>query len=389
MQNAPVSGPLEGVTILDLSRVLAGPFATMTLAGLGARVIKVEVPGTGDDARAIGPFQDGRSLYFEGINFNKESIALDLKDETDRKTFEALLAKADVLVENFRPGVMDRLGLGWDELKERHPKLIYAAASGFGRSGPASDQPAYDLIVQAMSGMMSITGERGGAPVRAGVSVGDLTAGTYLCLGILAALFRRASTCRGELVDVAMLDCQIAFMEEPLTSYANTGVLPGPRGTRHPSIVPFQAYRTKDSQLVIAAGNDQLFAKLAGALGKPELPELEKFSSVRKRFEHVDELETVLEEALSERTTDDWIAELTAAGIPCGPIATVDQVLENPQVRARNMIRQTAPRQDGSRSTVIGNPIKFGSYPEQMEPLPAPQLDQHRESILAMLATQE
>ncbi|MCM0021801.1 MAG: CoA transferase, partial [Tagaea sp.] len=255
-------GPLSGVTVVDLTRVLAGPYCTMVLLDLGARVIKVEPPKVGDDARAFGPFLKGKSAYFMSLNRGKESIALDLKNDADTAIFHDLLAAADVLVENYRPGTMEKLGLGWDALHARYPKLIYAAASGFGHSGPYSKRAAYDMVVQGMGGLMSVTGHPGGPPTRVGTSIGDITAGLFTAIGISSALFDRNRTGKGMKVDVAMLDCQIAILENAIARYFSTGQVPGPLGARHPSITPFEAFKAKDGHLIVAAGNDALFAKL-------------------------------------------------------------------------------------------------------------------------------
>src|SRR5512145_762517 len=256
------AGPLAGIFVLDLTRVLAGPYCTMVLADLGARVVKVEAPERGDDARQIGPFVGGVSAYFWSLNRGKQSIALDLRADPDRAVLEKLLARADVLVENFRPGVLERLGLGWDALHARLPRLVLASTSGFGQTGPYARRPAYDVVVQGMGGIMSLTGQPGGPPTRVGTSTGDITAGLFTAVGVLAALVERAHTGRGRHVDVAMLDCQVATLENAIARYVATGAVPGPLGTRHPSIAPFQAFATRDGFVVVAAGNDALFAKL-------------------------------------------------------------------------------------------------------------------------------
>ena len=287
-------GPLHGLTIIDLSRVLAGPYATMVLADLGARVIKVERPDGGDDSRAIGPFKDGKSAYFTSINRGKESIALDLKAAEDREIFEALLERADVLVENYRPGTMEKLGYGWPALHERFPRLIYAAASGFGHTGPDSKKAAYDMVVQAMGGIMSVTGHPGGPPTRVGTSIGDITAGLFTVIGILSAVHDRLRTGEGRFVDVAMLDGQIAILENAIARYAVTGEAPGPLGARHPSITPFAAFRCRDAHIVIAAGNDALFRALCEALKLPALTEDERFATNGQRSENAEALQTLL-----------------------------------------------------------------------------------------------
>src|SRR5579864_3742958 len=260
-------GPLSGITVVDLSRILAGPYCTMLMAEMGARVIKVEPPKTGDDARAYGPFVKGHSAYFASINRGKESIALDLKANADKRIFEKLLEKADVIVENFRPGTMEKLGYGWETLHTRYPHLIYAAPSGFGHTGPSSKEPAYDMVVQGMGGMMSITGHPGQAPVRIGMSIGDIGAGLYTAVAVNAALVHRERSGEATKVDIAMFDCQLALLENAIMRYTVTGEVPGPLGARHPSITPFEAFATKDGSMIIAAGNDSLFVKMCDALG--------------------------------------------------------------------------------------------------------------------------
>src|SRR5271154_3029015 len=272
-----VKGPLSGVTVVDLSRILAGPYCTFLMAELGARVIKVEPPGKGDDAREYGPFKNGVSTYFASVNRGKESIALDLKADGDRKVFEMLLGKADVVVENFRPGTMEKLGYGWETLHPRFPKLIYASASGFGHTGPYSREPAYDMVVQGLGGIMSINGHPGQPPARVGVSIGDLGAGLYTTIAVNAALYHRAMTGHATKVDIGMLDCQIALLENAVMRYGATGTPPGPLGTRHPAITPFEPFQTQDGLLIIAAGNDSLFVKLCKALDIPALAQDPRF----------------------------------------------------------------------------------------------------------------
>ena len=378
------NGPLSGLLVVDLSRVLAGPYATMVLADLGARVIKVERPDGGDDSRHIGPFKDGKSAYFTSINRGKQSIALDLKDDADRLTFEALLARADVLVENYRPGVMAKLGYGWQALHARFPRLIYAAVSGFGHTGPDAEKAAYDMVVQAMGGIMSVTGHPGGPPTRVGTSIGDITAGLFTVIGIQSALHHRAATGEGMFVDVAMLDGQIAILENAIARYAVTGVAPGPLGARHASITPFAAYATADAPIVIAAGNDALFKALCDAIGADELPADPRFASNPARTDHADVLAVLIEDRLTTAPAAWWLATLDAAGIPCGPINDVGQALAHRQVRARNMAIETA-FEDGTPLLAAGNPVKLSAYDDPPTRPKAPALDEHRERILAEL----
>ncbi len=381
-------GPLDDLLVIDLSRVLAGPYATMVLSDLGARVIKVENPAGGDDSRQIGPFKEGESAYFASINRGKQSIALDLKAPADRAVFEALLARADVLVENYRPGVMARLGYGWPALHLRYPRLIYAAASGFGQTGPDAHKAAYDMVVQAMGGIMSVTGWPGGAPTRVGTSIGDITAGLFTVIGILSALHDRARTGSGQFVDVAMLDGQIAILENAVARYAVSGVAPGPLGARHPSITPFAAYACQGGHIVIAAGNDTLFAALAAALDMPALLTDPRFASNAARSAHAEELAGLLEARLAEAPPAVWLPRLEAAGVPCGPLQNVAEALAHPQVRARNMVIETA-FPSGAPLIAAGNPIKLSGHHDPASRPPAPALDGDRAAILKELGLKE
>ncbi len=377
-------GPLSGVRVLDLTRVLAGPFCTMVLCDLGADVIKVEKPGTGDDARHIGPFVGGKSAYFMSLNRGKRSIALDLKADADRDHFDALLTRSDVLVENYRPGTMEKLGYGWTDLHARHPRLIYAAASGFGHSGPRSPRPAYDMVVQAMGGIMSLTGQPGGEPTRVGTSIGDLSAGLFTALGIGTALFHRERTGQGQKIDVAMLDCQVALLENAIARHQATGEVPGPIGARHPSITPFGAFRARDGHVVIAAGNDGLFRRLCDCLGVPALASRPEFASNADRTTHHVALGEALEAALAHRDVAHWLDVLEEAGVPCGPINDVAQVLGDEQVNARNMVVSVDDAEAGLLK-MAGNPIKLSGFDDPATRGPVPDLDGDRASILADL----
>ncbi|WP_225768534.1 CaiB/BaiF CoA-transferase family protein [Inquilinus sp. Marseille-Q2685] len=373
---------LSGVTIIDLSRVLAGPFCTMTLANMGARVIKVEIPGTGDDSRAFGPFSNGKSLYFSAINCNKESIALNLKQADDRIIFEKLLEKADVLIENYRPGTMEKLGYGWDLLHARFPHLIYGAASGFGDSGPISQRAAYDMVVQGMGGIMSLTGYPGQPPARVGISIGDITAGIYLANGITAALYKRAVSGIANKIDIAMLDCQVAIMEDAITAYDKTGEVPGPKGTSHPSVAPFQAFAAQDGSVIIAAGNDHLFRLMAEALDRPDLAADGRFASNDLRHTNIDALQAEMEKTLRTRPVAAWLDALNAKGVPCAPINDIPHMMQEPQVAARNMIISVTDPVAGEIK-VAGNPIKVVGAAEPVTFSPPPELDADRAAILA------
>ncbi|MBK8158283.1 MAG: CoA transferase [Rhodospirillaceae bacterium] len=375
-------GPLSGIVIIDLTRVLAGPFCTMLLSDLGARVIKVENPKGGDDSRAYGPFINGKSGYFIAQNRGSESIALDLKNEADQAILHRLLRGADVMIENFRPGTMARLGFGQEDLKRLYPKLIYASTSGFGQTGPYADRPAYDIIAQAMGGIMSITGHEGGEPTRVGASIGDLGAGLFTALGIVSALHHRHQSGEGIAVDVAMLDSQLALLENAIARYYSTGTSPKPLGARHPSIAPFEAYRTKDSYVVIACGNDSLFRTFCGVVQHATLADDPRFATNAKRSEHVTQLKEMLESFLTQNTTDYWLELFNRTGIPSAPINNVEQAIHDPQVQHRQIV---LPIDDPSVAPleVAGSPIKFSGFATPAMRPAAPELDQDRARILA------
>ncbi|MBM4034278.1 MAG: CoA transferase [Planctomycetes bacterium] len=387
-------GPLTDLLVLDVTRVLAGPFAGMVLADLGAEVIKVERPGQGDDARAFGPFRNGVSAYFASVNRGKKGITLDLQKPAGRDIFLRLAEKADVVIENFRPGVMARLGLGYEQLRERNPRLIYAACSGFGQTGPYAHRPAYDAVIQAMGGIMSLTGEEGGPPVRVGVSIGDIAAALCTAIGILAALHKRGTgvppvdhrqdaCATGQLVDVAMLDCQLGILENAIARYFTSGQTPGRLGTRHPSITPFQAFGTADGYVVVAIGNDKLWAAFCRAIGRPELLADERFADNHLRTQNHAALEPLIQAALRTRPTADWLAELERLGIPCGPINSIGQLAADPQVAAREMIQEVLDPVAGPMQ-MAGVPIKLSATPGAIAG-PAPALGEHTDEVLVRL----
>jgi CoA:oxalate CoA-transferase len=376
-----MSKPLEGLRVLDLTRVLAGPYCTMMLADLGAEIIKVEVPVTGDDSRAFGPFRNGTSLYFITINRGKESIAIDLKNPAGKQLLKDLAAKCDVVVENFRPGTMEKLGLGWETLRELNPRLIYAAVSGFGHTGPQSRRPAYDILVQAMGGVMSITGWPGSPPTRVGMSLGDITAAIFGCNGIMAALYQREKTGRGQKVDVAMLDCQLAILENALVRWQVDGKIPEPLGTRHPTITPFQAFRAEDEWFVLGVGNDTLWQTFCKAVDRLDLLADQRFATNGDRTKHYDDLMPELERLFTRKTAAEWLALLESAGVPAAPVNAIDRVMQDKQLQARNMF-VTVDDAVAGPVIVPGNPIKMDSLPETADRPPAPAIGQHTESIL-------
>ena len=337
-----MAGPLDGITVLDLTWVLSGPYCTMILRDLGADVVKIERPPFGDIARTTTPYQGGFSGYFFSVNRGKKSAVIDLRKDEGKELFKRLVETVDVVIENFTPGTMARLGIGWEALSARNPRLVMASISGFGQTGPYSDRPALDVIVQGMGGIMSITGEPGGRPVRPGSSIGDIAAGLYTAVGLVSALYERTASGLGQYIDISMLDCQVAVLENAIMRYGVTGSAPLPLGTRHPSATPFQAFPTADGYVVVALGfgEENQWAVLCGILGLAELIDDTRFNTSPKRTRDHAILEPMLNEAFARRTTADWMDDLLAAGIPAGPLNTIPQVVHDPQVRHREMIRE-------------------------------------------------
>ncbi|MDD2230113.1 MAG: CaiB/BaiF CoA-transferase family protein [Candidatus Cloacimonetes bacterium] len=372
--------PLANIKVLDLTRVLAGPFCTMTLSDLGAEVIKVEMPGTGDDSRAFGPFINHRSLYFLSINRGKKSVSLNLKAPQGKQILLELVKRCDIIVENFRPGTMEKLGLGYETLKEVNPRIIYAASTGFGHSGPDSLKPAYDILAQARGGIMSITGYPDSAPTRVGMSLGDITASLFTAIGINAALYQRESTGLGQKIDVAMLDSQVAILENALVRYQSDGHSPEPLGNRHPTIAPFQAYQASDRYFVIAVGNDNLWKTFCNTIGIAELIEDSRFATNRLRTENVNALNSILQPILLTQKAALWLNILDASGIPCAPINDIEAVMNDPQVIARNMIVDVHDELAGTVK-IAGNPIKMTSIPEYPSRDKVPEIGQHNTEI--------
>ena len=376
-----MDGPLKNILVLDLTRVLVGPYCTMILSDLGARVIKIEAPKVGDDSRKFGPFVKDNSAYFMSLNRGKESIALNLKDTNDKKIFLNILKKADVLVENFKPGTLDKWGFGWKDMCKKFPKLIYASASGFGQTGPLKELPAYDMVVQGMGGLMSVTGQPNSEPTRVGTSIGDITAALFTSIGINSALFNREKTGKVMFIDVSMLDCQIAILENAIARYLSKKEIPQPMGSRHPSIAPFEAFKTKDSYIIIAAGNDKLFEKLCHSLNMKEEVKNEKFKTNALRCQNMDDLKSIMENKLKFYNTKEWTKKLEKDKIPCGPIFNIKDAVENPQIKARNMIVDTYHEAVGNFKTA-GNPIKMSSYEDSLKRGSVPDLDGDREKII-------
>lgn len=372
--------PLENIKVLDLTRVLAGPFCTMVLSDLGAEIIKVEIPVKGDDSRHFGPFLNEKSLYFVGINRAKKSISLNLKKEEGKEILKQLVKDVDIIVENYRPGTMEKLGLGYETLKDLNPKLIYAASSGFGHTGPSSTKPAYDILAQAGGGMMSITGWPDSPPTRVGMSLGDITASLYTAIGISSALYQRTITGKGQKIDVAMLDCQVSILENALSRFQVEHKSPEPLGNRHPTIAPFQAYKAKDKYFVVAVGNDVLFENLCRTLKCTELLNDDRFTTNEKRTENIDELNKTLEKIFITKTAEEWLKIIEEGKVPCSPINNIEDIMKDEQMIARNMIIDVDDKQAG-KIKIAGNPLKMTNIPEVNHRNPAPEIGEHNEKI--------
>jgi crotonobetainyl-CoA:carnitine CoA-transferase CaiB-like acyl-CoA transferase len=376
--------PLDGIFVLDFSRVLAGPYCTMQLADLGARVVKIEQPGKGDDTRAWGPpFVGTESAYFLSVNRNKESLALDLKHERARPILDALLSRADVVVENFRPGTMERLGLGYGDVAARHPRVVYCSISGFGQTGPRWAEAGYDAVMQAEGGLMSITGAAGGPPFRLGVAIGDIASGMFAVQGILAALFARERTGRGQRVDIAMLDAVTALLSYQASSAFATGATPGRMGNRHPSIAPYDTFAAADGDFVLSVGNDDQFRRLSEVLGRPGLAADPRFTTNANRVANHEALRGELSPLLGARTRTDLLQALTEAGVPSGAVRSVTEALADPQLAAREMIVPLEHLTAGP-IRVLGTPLKLSDTPAAVR-TPPPALGQHTAAILAEL----
>ncbi|MBN2894012.1 MAG: CoA transferase, partial [Bacteroidales bacterium] len=372
--------PLQNVKILDLTRVLAGPYATMLMQELGAEVIKVEMPVTGDDARYFGPFKEGKSAYFISINRGKKSISLNLKKEKSKEIIFELVKKVDIVTENFRPGTMEKLGLDYETLKKHNPKIIFASTSGFGQTGPDSKKPAYDMLVQAMSGMMSITGWPDKPPTRVGMSIGDIGSGLYTVIGILSALYQRSITGEGQRIDVAMLDCQLSLLENAIVRHSVSGKSPTPNGNQHPTITPFQVFKTKDSYLALAMGNNVMWKKFCEVIGRDDLLENPNFSDNLKRTEFKEELLPEIINILETNTSTEWTEIFEKAKLPYSPVYSIGEIMQHPQVKARNMVVETSDNLGGTIQ-VAGNPIKMTNIEETNIREAAPEIGEHNYEI--------
>jgi len=373
--------PLSGTNVVDFTRVLSGPYCTMLLADMGARVIKIEQPRRGDDTRAWGPpFVKGESSYFLSINRNKESLTLDLKSLSARTIIDSLLERADVLVENFRPGTMERLGLSYEALANKHPRLVYCSISGFGQTGPRSAEPGYDAVMQGEAGLMSITGGADGPPYRLGVAIADIVSGMFAAQGIALALLARVRTGRGQRVDIGMLDATAALLTYQAGIYFATGTTPGRMGNRHPTIVPYETFQAADGDFVVAVGNDEQWRRFCRIIDAEALATDDRFATNTARVINYSALRPLLAEQLRKRSRRDWVDALKAGGVPCGSVRDVAEVLEDRQLDARGMI-ETVDHVSAGALRVLGVPIKLSDTPGSVRSAP-PALGQHTETIL-------
>jgi CoA:oxalate CoA-transferase len=375
-----MSGPLAGVKVLSFGRVLAGPYAAMLLADLGAEVLKVEDPGKGDMARTNGPFIQDLGSYFLSVNRGKKSLSLNMRHEKAREIVRDLLPDMDVLVENFRPGIMKKMGFDYESVKELNPRLVYVSISGFGHSGPYSQKPAFDMVAQAMGGTVSITGEPGRPPVRVGFSIGDLGAALFAVSASLAALYEREKSGKGQHIDVAMLDCQVALCENACARYFATGEVPRPIGTRHPIVTPFQVFPTQTDDMVVITFRDEEWKKLCQVIGREEWADDERFKTGADRTANHAALEPLLKDVFRTKPRDEWLALFDRAGIVSSPVNNIAQALEDPQVQQREMV-QTVEHERLGKLQVVGTPMKFSRTPCRIERA-APDVGEHTTEIL-------
>jgi formyl-CoA transferase/CoA:oxalate CoA-transferase len=374
-------GSLSGLTVIDFTRVLSGPYCTMVLADHGARVIKLEHPVRGDDTRHWGPpFVGEESAYFLSINRNKESLTLDFKQPAGQRILHQLLAGADVVVENFRPGTLDAAGFGAAAVLEQYPRIVYCSISGYGQTGPRREEPGYDAVMQAEGGLMSITGEADGPALRLGVAITDIVSGLFAAQGVMAALIAREKTGRGQQVDIGMLDATAALLTYQAGNYFVSGQVPGRLGNRHPTIVPYESFHASDGEFVIAGGNDEIWRRLCRVIGRPGLADDPRYCTNKARVTRYGEVRAELESALGKRTRAEWVRELTAAGVPCGSVREISEVLADPQLAAREMVAEVAHATIGT-ARVISSPVKLSETPPSVRTAP-PTLGQHTTAVL-------
>ncbi len=374
---------LAGLKLLDVSRVLTGPYCTMVMADLGADVIKIEVPGRGDDSRQFGPFANGESGYYMTLNRNKRSLTLDLRRPEGQAVLKDLAVWADILVENFAAGTMDQWGLGYDHLAALNPRLVYVSITGFGQYGPYAGRFAFDAIAQATGGLMSITGQKGGPPTRVGTALGDINAGNFAAIGLLAALYQRERTGRGQHIDISMQDCIAAILENAVVRYTIDGVVPGRLGSAHATVGPYDVFPASDGYVFIACANEATWQRLCAAMGQPGLTADPRFAANRDRIGHIDELTALITSWSGGHSVADLLAILGDNDVPAAPVFTVEQVVNDPHIKARNMM-VTVGHPVAGPVTIPGNPIKMSAAEDTIE-RPAPLLGQHTDEILAAL----
>ncbi|SFM43210.1 CaiB/BaiF CoA transferase family protein [Thermodesulforhabdus norvegica] len=377
--------PLKGIKVLDLSRVLAGPYCSMMLGDLGADVIKVEKPGEGDETRAWGPPNaGGESAYYLCVNRNKRSITVDMKTPEGQEIIRKLAERSDVVLENYKVGTLQRLGLGYEDLKKINPRLIYCSITGFGQYGPYKDRPGYDFIIQGMGGIMSITGEPDGPPMKVGVAIVDITAGLFACSSILAALYHRERTGRGQYIDIALLDSVVAWLANVGSNYLISGELPKRYGNAHPNIVPYEPFKTKDgTYIAVGVGNDRQWQVFCKIIGLEELAKDPRFATNPQRVVNRKELIPIIAGKMLEKTSEEWLRELEKNKIPCGPINTLDRVFSDPQVQARQMVVEV-PHPTAGSIKLVASPMKFSDTPCTVDRYP-PLLGEHTEEVLSEL----
>ncbi len=386
-----MSGALSHIRVLDLSRILAGPWAGQLLADLGAEVIKVEQPGKGDDTRGWGPpyLKDGEgkdtgeAAYFLSANRGKRSVTIDIASADGQRLVRELAARSDILLENFKVGGLSKYGLDYDSLRALHPGLIYCSITGFGQTGPYASRPGYDFMIQAMGGLMSITGDPGGEPQKVGVALADVMTGLYATIGVLAALAHRERTGEGQHIDLALLDVQVATLANQAMNYLTSGVAPRRLGNAHPNIVPYQVFAAADGHIIVAVGNDSQFARYVALLGRPELATDPRFTTNRNRVAHRADLVPLLQDCMRTRGSADWLSALEAIGVPCGPINTLDRVFADPQVQHRGMHLEL-PHPEAGKVPLVANPLHYSVTPIRYDQ-PPPTLGQHTDSVLREL----
>lgn len=379
-----MSKPLENIKILDLSRFVSGPYCTMLLADFGAEVIKIELPEKGDDSRSLGPFKNGKSLFFTSLNRWKKSVSLNLKTEKGKKILYELAEKVDVVIENFRPGTMEKIGITYDKLKSVNPEIIYVSTSGFGQTGPDSKKAGLDLLIQALGGIMSITGWPDKPPTRVGITIGDYAASLFTTIGLLTALYHREVTGKGQRIDVAMLDSQVALLGSAILQYQVDGVPPVPLGNKYLEVAPFQVFKAKDDYIIIPVANDKLWKTFCIVIEREDLIYDKRFVSNKERIENIDELIPVIEKRISEKSFAEWSIRFDELQFPYSSINTVDKVVNNRQVLARNMIVEVEDKKAG-KIKIPGNPIKMSSLKDEKILPPVPDIGENNLEILGDL----